>query len=415
MRNAESASIDQGVGALSASQLESGSTQVSPTATTTYRLTAIGGGDTVTKDVTVTVGMALAQPSITRFEPDDSTLSTTQTTTVRWTGVNGISGTITGPGLNRALTTAELTGGTQGIGPLSAGNHTYRLTLNGEAGTNPATRSFSVTVTTTPPDPDPVTIDSFTRNPTTIESGESSLLSWATSNADAVTLDGATVTADGSMSVSPTSNTTYTLRATGEGGPVTRSVTVTVTDPPPPPTDPEVVSFTASSLTIAQGSAVTLTWVTRNGDTTRLTSRRVGETDNDLNLDVAASGSRTDTPTATTTYRIATWLAADPAGTADFRDITVTVTVGAAVIDSFTVDDNTPDENENYTLSWTTTGATRVRLQEDFNGFSNFGGDRPADGSLEIGGHSNTRRWRIQAYNANDVITTSGTITVNPG
>ena len=34
------------------------------------------------------------------------------------------------------------------------------------------------------------------------------------------------------MSVSPTSTTTYRLRATGEGGPVTASVTVTVTQPP---------------------------------------------------------------------------------------------------------------------------------------------------------------------------------------
>ena len=85
IRNADSASINQGVGALSSSQLESGSTQVNPTATTTYRLTAIGGGNTVTKDVRVTVVGALAQPSITSFAPDDSTLSTTQTTTVRWT------------------------------------------------------------------------------------------------------------------------------------------------------------------------------------------------------------------------------------------------------------------------------------------------------------------------------------------
>ena len=37
----------------------------------------------MTKDVTVTVGTALAQPSITSFAADDSTLSTTQTTTVR--------------------------------------------------------------------------------------------------------------------------------------------------------------------------------------------------------------------------------------------------------------------------------------------------------------------------------------------
>ena len=193
MRNATSASIDQGVGALSSSQLESGSTQVNPTATTTYTLTATDGSGTVMESVVVTVGEPLAQPSITSFVPDDSTLTTTQSTTVRWTGVNGVSGTITGPGLNRNLTTAELTAGTEGIGPLSAGNYTYTLRLNGEAGTTQAVRMFSVTVSTTPPPDPPVTIDSFAANPSTIESGESSILSWTTSNATAVTLDGAVV------------------------------------------------------------------------------------------------------------------------------------------------------------------------------------------------------------------------------
>ena len=213
IRNATSASINQGVGTLSSSQLESGSVQVNPTATTTYILTATDGTDTVTASVTVTVGAALAQPSITSFTVDDATLTPTQTTTVRWAGVNGVSGTITGPSLNRALTTAELTAGTQSIGPLSAGIHPYQLTLNGEAGTTPATRSFSVVSSTTPPPPDPVTIDTFTRVPSTIESGESSLLSWTTSNATAVTLDGATVTADGSMSVS--ADIDDRLRSTG--------------------------------------------------------------------------------------------------------------------------------------------------------------------------------------------------------
>ena len=67
IRNATSASINQGVGALSSSQLESGSTQVNPTATTTYTLTATDGTDTVTESVTVTVGPGLAQPSITQL------------------------------------------------------------------------------------------------------------------------------------------------------------------------------------------------------------------------------------------------------------------------------------------------------------------------------------------------------------
>ena len=108
---------------------------------------------------------------------------------------------------------------------------------------------FSVTVSTTPPPPDPpVTIDSASQaNPTTIESGESSTLeldNFQCYRAHAG-WSHCELNANGSMSVSPTVTTVYDLRATGEGGPVTQSVTVTVTDPPPPPTDPEVVSFSA--------------------------------------------------------------------------------------------------------------------------------------------------------------------------
>ena len=79
------------------------------------------------------------------------------------------------------------------------------------------------------------TVDSFTANPSTITEGNSSTLSWQTTNATSVTVkdgNGSTVysgsTVDGSVSVSPTSTTTYTLTATGNGGSATASVTVTV-------------------------------------------------------------------------------------------------------------------------------------------------------------------------------------------
>ena len=79
------------------------------------------------------------------------------------------------------------------------------------------------------------TVDSFTANPSTITEGESTTLSWQTTNATSVTIkdgNGTTVysgsSVDGSTSVSPSSTTTYTLTATGNGGTATASVTVTV-------------------------------------------------------------------------------------------------------------------------------------------------------------------------------------------
>ena len=75
MDNATSASIDQGVGALSASQLESGSTTVNPTATITYTLDRYGRGfpshENGERDGN-RWNATLAQPSISSFAPDDS-------------------------------------------------------------------------------------------------------------------------------------------------------------------------------------------------------------------------------------------------------------------------------------------------------------------------------------------------------
>ena len=81
---------------------------------------------------------------------------------------------------------------------------------------------------------------SFTSNRLEIAQGESATLSWKTSDlATAVTLNGSPVdgTSDGglhSISVSPSSNTVYTLEATGPGGPFTRTVSVTVLGSTPP-------------------------------------------------------------------------------------------------------------------------------------------------------------------------------------
>jgi subtilisin family serine protease len=78
----------------------------------------------------------------------------------------------------------------------------------------------------TPP-PTPPTA-SLTATPASIGAGQSSTLSWSTTNATAVTLDGATVQSPGTKTVSPAATTTYTLSAQGPGGTRQSSATVTV-------------------------------------------------------------------------------------------------------------------------------------------------------------------------------------------
>jgi len=69
-----------------------------------------------------------------------------------------------------------------------------------------------------------------------VEKGEPTTLSWQTTNATDVSIDGiGAVQASGSQQVTPADSTTYTLTAKGAGGSQQATARVTVTSPPPPP------------------------------------------------------------------------------------------------------------------------------------------------------------------------------------
>jgi peptidoglycan-associated lipoprotein len=94
-----------------------------------------------------------------------------------------------------------------------------------------------------PPPPPPAPTASISVNPSSIESGQSASLTWQTSNATDVTIDGiGAVQANGSQAVSPTESTTYHLTAKGAGGTQEATARLTVTQPPPPPPPPPTVT-----------------------------------------------------------------------------------------------------------------------------------------------------------------------------
>ncbi len=91
-----------------------------------------------------------------------------------------------------------------------------------------------------PPPPPPAPTASISVNPNSIEAGQSASLTWQTSNATDVSVDGiGAVQPNGSQSVSPSESTTYHLTAKGSGGTQEATARLTVTPaaaPPPPPT-----------------------------------------------------------------------------------------------------------------------------------------------------------------------------------
>jgi outer membrane protein OmpA-like peptidoglycan-associated protein len=91
-----------------------------------------------------------------------------------------------------------------------------------------------------PPTPPaaPAPTATLTASPTSIMAGQSSTLTWSSTNATRCTAPWTTSTAtSGTQSVSPTSTTSYTITCTGNGGSVASSanVAVAMAAPPPPP------------------------------------------------------------------------------------------------------------------------------------------------------------------------------------
>jgi len=100
-----------------------------------------------------------------------------------------------------------------------------------------------------PPPPPPAPTASISVAPTSIQSGQSATLTWQTSNATDVSIDGiGAVQPNGSQSVSPNDSTTYHLTAKGAGGTQEATARLTVTQPPPPPPPPPQPTVTDEDL-----------------------------------------------------------------------------------------------------------------------------------------------------------------------
>ncbi len=138
--------------------------------------------------------------------------------------------------------------------------------------------------------PDPTV--SLQVDPTVIKKGESTTLTWETSNATSVRFEPSlgTVGLSGSRSVEPEETTTYKLIASGEGGTTEQSVQVEVQLVSAP-----VVNLKANPTVIRQGETTTLTWETTNA--TRVQFQPSLGT-------VELNGSRSLKPRETTTYTL---------------------------------------------------------------------------------------------------------------
>ena len=99
----------------------------------------------------------------------------------------------------------------------------------------------------TPPPAPPAPTATLAASPNVIQRGQTTVLSWQTSNSTDITIAGlGAVPASGSRSVTPDTSTTYTLEAKGPGGTQDASARVTVNprtvSATPSPTDADLFS-----------------------------------------------------------------------------------------------------------------------------------------------------------------------------
>lgn len=152
-----------------------------------------------------------AAPTI-NFTATPDTVAQGQSATLYWQTTNATDINILGVGSNLQAS------GSQQVKPTQT--TTYTLTAKGAGGT-----STKQAVVKVPPLP---TV-SFTANPSTIQQGQSTTLTWSTQNATQVSIPAlAGAGLSGSVTVTPDKTASFTIEARGPGGIASSMATVTV-------------------------------------------------------------------------------------------------------------------------------------------------------------------------------------------
>jgi len=198
--NATSASLNQGIGSVGVN----GTYVVSNLqVTTTYTLTVTGPGGTANCQTFVTVQQQPDAPSCT-ISANPNSVQHGGSSTLNWSSLNATSATLSSYGsvsLNGSQTVNNITS-----------NSTYTLTVTGPGGTANCQTTITVQQQQTPS-------CSISANPSSVQTGGSSYLTWSSSNATSANLSNfGSVGTNGNQTVYPSGTTTYTLTVYGSQG-----------------------------------------------------------------------------------------------------------------------------------------------------------------------------------------------------
>jgi len=299
-----------------------------------FRLTVMNT-DKLSATDTVTVSTSTpAQTRVLQFTANPASIQAGQSSTLTWVVDNATSVTINpGPG------SVDPRSGSVAVSPTQ--NTTYTLTATGASGTTTATVAVAVTAAG---GGNPQIIR-YEASPLNVSPGGSSTLSWTTNGATTVSISGVgSVMPNGSVSVSPTATTTYTLTAgSADGRSVTAPITVTVSTA----AVPQIVTFVATPQNIDAGTSTKICWQVTGATDISITPA--------VGSNLNANDCATVSPALTTTY---TLTATNGAGQIQGN---VTVNVGQVRVLSFTSDPVfSQSAGDPVTLAWQTQNATSV-------------------------------------------------------
>jgi len=312
-----------------------GSLVVNPTADSTYTITATRSGSCTTASppfpTAASVSVRIKQPpTVTNLSASPALIDAGQTARLTWnesanvanvqiTSIGGDTNTYTVPPGQRFLD----------VRPASTATYTITVTSN-DCAAQTATQSVTVTVASCP------TINSFSATTSNITAGGSSTLQWSTSNAAQVLVNGNPVSANGSLTVSPNTTTTYRLTAVSPNGScnVEQTITITVTAC----AAPQINAFTANPTTVLIGGnqMLRLAWsITDNSGTgvTVTISPGIGT------FTIANGFVDVTQPQSTTTYTLTVTNGCGAASTA--RTTVTAIACSPPTVSSFTSSPNT--------------------------------------------------------------------------
>ena len=251
------------------------------------------------------------------FSANTNSIAAGTSVTLSWNATNASAVNVTastGAGSPRTVASNQPTSGSATDSPTQT--TTYTAVATGSGGT--ASGTATVQVAQGQPK-----INQFTASPTAVNAGQTTTITWVTTNVTSTTIappvpqtdDSGPLPTSGSSIVPISATTTFTINASGPGGNATpMSLTVKV---------PFTLGLSATPSTITSaGQQVMLSWQVTNGTATSLSI------DNGVCASCPLpSGSAMVSPTSTTTYT-ATATAAD--GSVIKQPVTVTLSSSAS-------------------------------------------------------------------------------------